>query len=72
MSIQLLFESTGIGKFLEAKKKIVPSFWSSVEETSLTKLTLKWQKFLSKSGRKFKPSSTRQIGGCRYHTMSDR
>ena len=40
MGFQLLFESTGISKFLETKQKIVPSFQSGVKEAFLPKPAL--------------------------------
>ena len=40
MSFQLLFESTGISKFLDTKWKIVPCFGSGVGEASFTELSL--------------------------------
>ena len=40
MGFQLPFEITRISKFLETKRKIVPSFRSGVGEASLAKLAL--------------------------------
>ena len=40
MGFQLLFESTGISKFLETERKIVPGFRSGIGETSLAELAL--------------------------------
>ena len=40
MSFQLPFESTRISKFLESKRKIIPSFRSGIREASLAELAL--------------------------------
>ena len=46
MSFQLPFESTRISKFLESKRKIIPSFWSSIREASLAELALQLSRVL--------------------------
>ena len=40
MSFQLLFEQTGVGKFLETKRKFIPSLGSGVGEVSFAELSL--------------------------------
>ena len=51
MSFQWLFESTGISKFPETNRKIIPSFGSGVGEASLAELALQERKFASKCSK---------------------
>ena len=58
MSFQLFFESISVREFLEIRWKRVPSLWSGVRETSLTKLEFQFWGFVSKTVGGTKSSMT--------------